>query len=119
MDPEMLAKLIDAGGELFTIALLLLGMLAVRKWALKGERARLIAMGVEFAYGAVNELARRTATRIDDKAAEGLKKLAAYLAAQGAEPPTPEEVAQARAAFEARHGHESKVLGVVAAASPH
>lgn len=118
MDPALIDRVVTAGAEVLTVGLLMVAFLAVRKWNLKGDRARLIASGVDLVYGAVNELARRTATQIDDKAALALKKLAEYLAAQGADPLTTKEVAQARLTFDARHGTESKLLAAVAKASP-
>lgn len=118
MDPVLFERLLSAGAEVVTVGLLMLAFLAIRKWNLKGDRARMIAGGIDLAYGAVNEMARKTANTIDDKAAVALKKLAEYVAAQGGEPLTAKEVSQARLTFDAKHGNESKLLEAVAAASP-
>lgn len=118
MDPLLLERLLSAGAEVVGVGLLLLAFLAVRRWSLKGERARLISVGLDLVYGAVNELARRSQSKIADKAAYALKMLAEYMAAQGADPLTAKEVAQARLTFDAKHGTESKVLAAVRAVSP-
>lgn len=118
MDPTLVERMLTAGSEALTVALLMLAFLALRKWRISAERARLISAAVDLVYGAVNEMARRTENRIDDKAALAIKKLAEYLASQGADPLTSEEVAQARLTFTAKHGTESKLLDALAAASP-
>lgn len=112
MEPEIVNRLIDAGGELLFAAVLAGAAWGVRKFKLSESRMRLIGAGIDLAYGAVNEMARKTPNAVDDKAAAALKVLADYLRASGQAPPTAGEEVAARIAFDAKHAAERQVLAL-------
>lgn len=113
MDPLIVDRLLNWGVEGLSVLLIAGAGIAVAKWQLTKERRLLIASGINLAYGAVNELARKTPNKIDDKAVEALKQLAAYLETYGAPPPTAAEEQRALIAFNALHAQET-----LATASP-
>lgn len=95
-------------GEILATALIgLVTFLFSRFKSLEAYKAT-FADGVKFAYTATSEVARRTATKVDDKVAVALGKLSDFLG----RPLTPEETAKAKVAFDALH-YEEKKSGVV------
>lgn len=68
-----------------------------------------VTEGIPYAYWGVNEIARRTDNKIDDKVAEGLRILKEFLAAKGHDPEkvTPEQLKRAELVFNALHAQES------------
>lgn len=83
----------------------------LQKYKVTQDRRNLIGTGVELAYGAVNEMARKSPNKIDDKAAEALKKISELLKAENHPPLTAAEEIKVRMAFDAKHALERK-LGV-------
>lgn len=67
------------------------------------------ASGVKIAYNLVNEVARLTPNKVDDKIALGLKFLDETLNQKG-QPLKPVDVERAKALFKAMHGRETKGL---------
>lgn len=75
-------------------------------WKDQAERKEaMFKLGVEIAYSIVNEIAKRTQTKVDDKVALGLDALRQYLATQG-QKLTPADEDRARLTFQAMHGQE-------------
>lgn len=106
----LLAVLDPAVSELLTLVAMAAGLglfvlfgLAAKKWTFLKDRQALLAQGITWAYGAVEEYARKTETEIDDKAALALKKLGELLAANGHDPLTGGEQMKARMAFDTMH----------------
>jgi hypothetical protein len=59
--------------------------------------------GVDIAFNMVNDLSKRTENKVDDKVAEGLKALQAYLATHG-QSPTEKQLERAKLLFQAMNG---------------
>jgi 16S rRNA G527 N7-methylase RsmG len=87
---------------------ILFGLLA-KRWAFLNERKQLIAEGVRWVYGAVEEMARRSPSQLDDKAALALKKLADLLSVAGQTPLSPAETMKAKLAFDTFHQADKKL----------
>ncbi|MCP3065720.1 hypothetical protein LXT21_43825 [Myxococcus sp. K38C18041901] len=79
------------------------------------ERLRSVGYVINLAYYAVNDMALRTANKVDDKVAEALRIFREQLALKGYVP-TDREVAQAKAAWTAMHGAELTATKVQGAA---
>lgn len=96
--------------EVITVlgGILAAALVALLRTIWKDQAARKEAMfkvGVEVAYHIVNEIAKRTETKIDDKVALGLDALRQYLATQG-ETLAPADADRAKMIFQAMHGQE-------------
>lgn len=83
-----------------------------------------LRLGVDIAYDAVSQIAAKTATPIDDKAAEGLKFLKDYFDKQGVTL-KPADAAKAVELFDAKHANETaakaladEILARLAAGAP-
>lgn len=114
-------KTFDWEGVLGEGVVAAIGAIALALWrraTLTDERRKLILTFGDMAYGVVNEVARRSANTVDDKAALGLRHVLDLLAANGQKPLTPGETATVRSLFDANHGNEAKRLEAVAAAAP-
>jgi hypothetical protein len=74
------------------------------KVAFTDERRSQFIQGVDLAYNVVNNVAAMSENKIDDKVAEGLKVLSAWLKRDL----KPAEVADAKLMFDAMHGAELK-----------
>ena len=119
MDADLWMKLMTLGVETGIGVILLLAAFALKKWNVTRTYTQPLGTLLEMAYGYVAEKARQTPNGIDDKAVEGLKKLAELLKAQGQEL-TPEIELKARAAFDAMHfAEKQRAAALEAAASPH
>lgn len=115
------SKGFDWAGLISEAVLAVIGALALAFWRrqnLTEERRKLILTFGDMAYGVVNEVARRSANTIDDKAALGLRYVLDLLTTNGQKPLTPGETATVKALFDANHGNEAKRLEAVAAAAP-
>lgn len=99
-------EIIDAVFKLLVVLMLAGAGWLLAKWKWTGDRVKLLAAGVEIAYGAVNELAAKTDNKVDDKAAEALKQLALFLEGYGQKPPTLAESNAAKVQFNAMHAEE-------------
>lgn len=84
---------------------------ALGKWvkdAVKRAKVEdLVEQGIPIAFWAVNEVAKRTENKIDDKVALGLKKLEEYLATHKVELKD-EHASRAKLLFDALHAQEKK-----------
>lgn len=93
-------------GALLTFVVGLIGRDRLRKWKVN----KIVTVGVPIAYHVVNEIARRTPNKIDDKIAEGLRVLKEYLKTEGVKDSevTEEHLAKARLLFDALHAQEKE-----------
>ena len=76
--------------------------------ALKQQRLADIRIFVDLAYRAVNEIARRTPGKLDDKIALGLQKVNEALEAAGKKPTSEAEAKLVQQHFDATHGDEKR-----------
>lgn len=103
---------LQVAGVLFTA---LLGKI-VKDHVRKAFVEKVIAEALPIAYFGVNEIARRTPNKIDDKVAAGLKILKDYVEASGVKEQEikPQHLAKAKLVFDAMHAQEkANVIQVV------
>lgn len=105
-------KLIELAAQILT-TLLLAGLgLLVKKWSGQKDaafRLEMLQKGAALAFGVVNELARKSPTKIDDKVAKALGEVNLFLASQGQPPVAPEETMALQQMFDAQHASEKKL----------
>jgi hypothetical protein len=65
---------------------------------------KMFQMSVEVAFNLVNDVAKRTDNKLDDKVALGLQFLHDYYASQGMPEPTPAQIERAKLLFSALNG---------------
>ena len=111
LSPSGLAMLVGAVGSVLG---LVLGADVVRR--------RRVALAAYHAFHIVEDLASETDNKVDDKVAEGLKALDAYLVANGWRPLKPGETEVAKLTFTAMNGAsklaEKVAAGAIEAAKP-
>lgn len=104
--------------ELVLVVVTAVAGVFIRRAQLSRERKEFILTAGQLAYGAVNELARRSANRVDDKVAKGLGIVLELLQANGQKPLSPGEQATVKVLFDSMHGQEAKRLEAAELAAP-
>lgn len=85
-------------------------VIAAKVWGeMKSARIAQVEKAISIAYNATNEVAKYTATKVDDKVAYALGVFRDMLRSQGYTPTVDDEVI-AKAGFKAMHGVEKQVL---------